>query len=99
MQKRTLKKFVAGKWEPLKWKDAKPEDIIRIYERGMLSGDLNMKVLAPCDVVEIEGNWYAELLTDHGKINSKGLFSLRSVLRNPSKKKHRARAKKATPGG
>jgi len=83
----------------LKWRLAQPGDIIRIYERGMLSGDTNMKVLAPCDVTEIDGNWYAELLTDRGKINSKGIFSLRSVLRNPSKKKNRSRAKKATPGG
>jgi hypothetical protein len=99
MQKRALKKFVGGKWEPLKWQAAQPGDVIRVYEKGRLSEDLDIKVLAPCDVVEIEGNWYAELLTDHGKINSKGLLSSRSVVRNPSKKKHRARAKKATPGG
>jgi len=70
-----------------------------VYERGMLSGGINAKVLAPCDVIEIEGNWYENLLTDQGEINSKGLFSSHCELRNPSKKKHRARMKKITPGG
>jgi len=70
-----------------------------VYERGMLSGGINAKALAPCDIIEIDGNYYENLLTDQGVINSKGVFSPNSTLRNPSKKKHRARMKKITPGG
>jgi hypothetical protein len=90
---------VGGKWEPVRWQDVKPNDMIRVYERGMLSDGINAKVLAPCDVIEIEDNYYANILTDQGEINSKGVFSPYSTLRNPSKKKHRARMKKITPGG
>lgn len=99
MFKRTLKKQVAGKWEPVKWQRVEPGDVIRIYERGMLSGEYEAKVLAPCDIIEIEGNYYENILTDQGPINSKGLMKPQNNLRNPSKRKHRARMKKITPGG
>jgi hypothetical protein len=95
MQCTTIKKQEAGVWNPIHWRDLKPNDNIRIYERGTLS-DLGLVVLEASHKFE---DSYWEVLTDKGLRNSKGLFSLRSVLRNPSKKKHRARAKKATPGG
>jgi hypothetical protein len=91
---RSLKKNVGGKWEPIKWASVKVGDIIRIYDKGMLSSDLNVKVLAPCGVVEIGGAWYKELLTDAGKINSKGLLGPQAGIRNPHKKKHCSRPKK-----
>jgi hypothetical protein len=65
----------------------------------MLSGGINARILAPCDTIEIDGNYYENILIDQGEINSKGVFSKYCGLRNPSKKKHRARMKKITPGG
>jgi len=95
MQCTTVRKQEAGLWNPVHWRDLKPNDNIRIYERGMLS-DLGLVILDTPRKLE---EHYWEVLTDRGMRNSKGIFSLRSVLRNPSKKKNRSRAKKATPGG
>jgi hypothetical protein len=95
MQCTTVKKQEAGVWNPVHWRDLKPNDNIRIYERGMLS-DLGLVVLETPHKFE---EHYWEVLTDQGLKNSKALLGFRSVSRNPSKKKHRARMKKVTPGG
>jgi hypothetical protein len=94
MQHRTIRKRAGGKWEPIRWQEARPGDIIRVYERGMLSGEMDAEVLSLCGVIEIDGNIYKDLATDQGRINSKGIFKPQASIRNPHKKKHRARPKK-----
>lgn len=98
MFKRTLKKFIGGKWEPIKWTEVRVGDKVRVYERGMLS-ETDTEVQAPHSLIEIDGNSYIELTTSNGKINSKGLLSKHCEMRNPNKRKNRARFKKITPGG
>ncbi len=93
MFKRTIRKFVGGMWMPIKWQDVTPGDMVRIYEKGMLSEDTRLKVLASCNTTEIDGKLYENILTDKGEINSKGRLSPQIGIRNPHKKKNRQRRK------
>ena len=83
---RTLTKASAGKWEQIKWQDLKQGDVIRVYEKGMLSET----DLVVSDLPYKEEDYW-QVTTDNGLVSSKGLLTPQIGLRNPNKRRSRQR--------
>jgi len=60
MHFRKVKKYIAGKWNPLKWHQIKKGDLIRLYDRGMRTSDGDLdEFVATSDAYENENGVWA----------------------------------------
>jgi hypothetical protein len=95
MNTRQVKRFVAGKWNPIKWSEIKIGDTLRIYDRGhgFHDGTINT-FIATSDGSKASGVWsfnYGDAMSQnalsHVNVHSNELAANHRGWRNLKKRK------------